>query len=154
MTQYPMWVLFIRNFLSTFVESTDYSVWHYILWKCFSQVLSWKCGSFLIWRIARNNTHFRIDTCDRSHSAYPYPISIRVWGIVSFIFQLGLSTTFIRINESQLHTFFVYRSIFFGAEELMLLESWKYPNSLRKHKKSWSIMSIAWLTQGIEKSSM
>ena len=59
------------------------------------------------WTI-RNNTHFRIDTCGRSHSAYPYPISIRVWGIVSFIFQLGLSTTFIRINESQLHTFFLY----------------------------------------------
>ena len=27
----------------------------------------------------------RIDTCGRSRSAYPYPISIRVWGIVSFI---------------------------------------------------------------------
>ena len=36
------------------------------------------------WTI-RNNTHFRIDTCGRSRSAYPYPISIRVWGIVSFI---------------------------------------------------------------------
>ena len=40
---------------------------------------------FLIRRMARNNTHFRIDTCGRSRSAYPYPISIRVWGIVSFI---------------------------------------------------------------------
>ena len=36
-------------------------------------------------RTIRNNTHFRIDTCGRLHSAYPYPISIRVWGIVSFI---------------------------------------------------------------------
>ena len=63
---------------------------------------------FLIIRAERNNTHFRIDTCGRSRSAYLYPISIRVWGIVSFIFQLGLSTTFIRINESQLHTFFLY----------------------------------------------
>ena len=63
------------------------------------------------WTI-RNNTHFRIDTCGRSRSAYPYPISIRVWGIVSFIFQLGLSTTFIRINESQLHTFFIYSNKF------------------------------------------
>ena len=69
------------------------------------------------WTI-RNNTHFRIDTCGRSHSAYPYPISIRVWGIVSFIFQLGLSTTFIRINESQLHTFFVNTSTSFGAEDI------------------------------------
>ncbi len=68
------------------------------------------------WTI-RNNAHFRIDTCGRSRSAYPYPISIRVWGIVSFIFQLGLSTTFIRINESQLHTFFVYTPISFGAED-------------------------------------
>ena len=41
---------------------------------------------FFAIRARRNNTHFRIDTCGRSHSAYPYPISIRVWGIVSFIF--------------------------------------------------------------------
>ena len=33
-------------------------------------------------RTIRNNTHFRIDTCGWSRSAYP--ISIRVWGIVSF----------------------------------------------------------------------
>ena len=63
---------------------------------------------FLIIRAERNNTHFRIDTCGRSRSAYPYPISIRVWGIVSSIYDQGLSTTFNKINESQLHTFFVY----------------------------------------------
>ena len=63
---------------------------------------------FLIIRTERNNTHFRIDTCGRSRSAYPYPISIRVWGIVSSIYDQGLSTTFNSINESQLHTFFVY----------------------------------------------
>ena len=28
----------------------------------FSQVLYWKCGSFLIGRMVRNNTHFRIDS--------------------------------------------------------------------------------------------
>ena len=65
---------------------------------------------FLIIRAERNNTHFRIDTCGRSRSAYPYPISIRVWGIVSSIYDQGLSTTFRKINESQLHTFFVYMS--------------------------------------------
>ena len=65
---------------------------------------------FLIIRAERNNTHFRIDTCDRSRSAYPYPISIRVWGIVSSIYDQGLSTTFNKMNESQLHTFFVYTS--------------------------------------------
>ena len=64
---------------------------------------------FLIIRAERNNTHFRIDTCGRSRSAYPYPISIRVWGIVSSIYDQGLSTTFRKINESQLHTFFIYR---------------------------------------------
>ena len=63
---------------------------------------------FLIIRAERNNTHFRIDTCGRSRSAYPYPISIRVWGIVSSIYDQGLSTTFNKINGSQLHTFFVY----------------------------------------------
>ena len=37
-----------------------------------------------------------------------YPISIRVWGIVSFCLGQGLTTTFNQINGSQLHTFFVY----------------------------------------------
>ena len=68
---------------------------------------------FLIIRAERNNTHFRIDTCGRSRSAYPYPISIRVWGIVSSIYDQGLSTTFNKINESQLHTFFVYTTFYF-----------------------------------------
>ena len=72
---------------------------------------------FLIIRTERNNTHFRIDTCGRSHSAYPYPISIRVWGIVSSIYDQGLSTTFNKINESQLHTFFVYTLNALGAVE-------------------------------------
>ena len=40
---------------------------------------------FLGRRMARNNTHFRIDTCGRAYSVPRYPISIRVWGIVSFI---------------------------------------------------------------------
>ena len=70
---------------------------------------------FLIIRAERNNTHFRIDTCGRSRSAYPYPISIRVWGIVSSIYDQGLSTTFRKINESQLHTFFVYKQSPYGA---------------------------------------
>ena len=68
---------------------------------------------FLIIRAERNNTHFRIDTCGWSCSAYPYPISIRVWGIVSSIYDQGLSTTFNKINESQLHTFFVYTTFYF-----------------------------------------
>ena len=79
------------------------------------------------WTI-RNNTHFRIDTCGRSHFAYPYPISIRVWGIVSFIFQLGLSTTFIRINEVSSILSFLYYQI--NLLELRIIDIMK---QLEKH---------------------
>ena len=51
----------------------------------FRKSLSENVEVFLIRRAIRNNTHFRIDPCGRSRSVYPYPISIRVWGIVSFI---------------------------------------------------------------------
>ena len=82
---------------------------------------------FLIIRAERNNTHFRIDTCGRSRSAYPYPISIRVWGIVSSIYDQGLSTTFNKIHESQLHTFFVYTLFSLGAGEwLNLVYQWDF----------------------------
>ena len=40
---------------------------------------------FMIRRMARNNTHFRIDLCGWVYSTSQYPISIRVWGIVSFV---------------------------------------------------------------------
>ena len=76
----PQWVLSVSKKLFLHLRSHSVStVWHYILWKCFSQVLSRKCGSFLYSRTIRNNTHFRIDTCGGLRSAYPYPISIRVW---------------------------------------------------------------------------
>ena len=63
-------VRFWKTFL-TFVESSGWAVWHYILWKCFSQVLCWKCGSFLDDKDDTDSTHFRIDTCGRAHSACP-----------------------------------------------------------------------------------
>ncbi len=48
-------------------------------------------------------------------------------------FRLGLTTTFSRMNESQLHTFFVCgQLVSFGAGDLMELETWKYLNSRRK----------------------
>ena len=81
---------------------------------------------FLIIRAERNNTHFRIDTCGRSRSAYPYPISIRVWGIVSSIYDQGLSTTFNKINESQLHTFFVYTTLSFRGWMKLFVNSIKF----------------------------
>ena len=80
------------------MESSGFTVWHYILWKCFSQVLYWKCGSFLEHEDMTDNTHSCIDICGKALSVLRYPISIRVWGIVAFIYVQGLSTTFSRIN--------------------------------------------------------
>ena len=40
---------------------------------------------FSVRRMIRNNTHFRIDNCGLGILCLQYPISIRVWGIVSFI---------------------------------------------------------------------
>ena len=55
----------------TFVESFGWAVWHYILWKCFSQVLYRKCGSFQGHEDDTDDTHFRIDTRGRAHSMCP-----------------------------------------------------------------------------------
>ena len=107
--QYPQCVLSVYKTFSYICR-----VWRFLpsdITYCesvFRKSFSENVEVFLIIRAERNNTHFRIDTCGRSRSAYPYPISIRVWGIVSSIYDQGLSTTFRKINESQLHTFFVY----------------------------------------------
>ena len=39
------------------------------------------------------------------------PYTLQVWGIVSFIVVIGLSTTFRLINGNHLHTFFLYTNI-------------------------------------------
>ena len=85
----PLWVLFFQKILSTFVVSTVNSVWHNILWKCFSQVLKWKCGSFLVERMTRNNTHFRVDTCGRTHSARPDIPYLFECGVLCRLFSTG-----------------------------------------------------------------
>ena len=51
----------------------------------FRKSLSENVEVFLIRRAIRNNTHFRIDNCGWGILCLRYPISIRVWGIVSFI---------------------------------------------------------------------
>ena len=68
--------LWVRRFLPSDITYCE---------SVFRKSLSENVEVFLIRRAIRNNTHFRIDTCGRSRSAYPYPMSIRVWGIVSFI---------------------------------------------------------------------
>ena len=52
------WVLFFRKLIFTFVSSVVCYTWHYILWKCFSRILKWKCGSFLVERMRRTTLTF------------------------------------------------------------------------------------------------
>ena len=60
-------------------------VWPYILWKCFSQVLNRKCGSFLYREDDTEQHSLRVDSWGWVQSVPWYPISTTVWGIVSFI---------------------------------------------------------------------
>ena len=69
-------------------------------------VLIWKCGSFLD-NGATNSTHF-LYMYERMVHSVPMSHAIRVWGIVSFIVVIGLSTTFRLINGNHLHTFCFY----------------------------------------------
>ena len=80
----------------------------------------------------RNNTHFLIDTCGGAHSARPIPHIYSSVGYCVVYFLQGLSTTFIWINGSQLHTFFVYKLnhllglrgvVFFMNEDLSVQET-------------------------------
>ena len=76
-----IWVLSKLKKLFTFVMSLNDS---YILWKCFSQVLVGKCGSFQSTKDWTDNTHSCLDYAMgilRTHVV----ISIRVWDFVSFV---------------------------------------------------------------------
>ena len=84
----PVSVVFSKkSFYICDVSSSSAS--HNILWKCFSQVLKWKCGSFLVERMTRNNTHFRIDTCGRAHSARPDIPYLSECGVLCRLFSTG-----------------------------------------------------------------
>ena len=64
--------------------------------KVFSHCPMWKMWQFSKTRTT-NGTHSCIDYAARDFYTLRYPISIRVWGIASFI-RLGLATTFYMIS--------------------------------------------------------
>ena len=49
----------------------------------------WKMWKFSQLKDARNNTHFRIDTCGRAHSACPDIPYLSECGVLCRLFQLG-----------------------------------------------------------------
>ena len=78
-------MLFIRKIIFTFVLSVVIAAGRTFCESVFRKSFNENVEVFFIGKTSRNNTRLRVDYCDRAHSAAQYPISIRVWGIVSSI---------------------------------------------------------------------
>jgi hypothetical protein len=71
-------------------------------------------GNVVVSRLRDGEQHSSLYRYVAYNSVYE-PHTIQVWGIASFIVVTGLSTASYLINESQLHTFFVYIHSHIGA---------------------------------------
>ena len=117
MSLYPIFISYVALLTMSVTVSKNFLIhlcacrflrqsWHIV--KVFFASPCLKCGRFLLWRMARNNTHFSIDPCSGISSANPV---LRIYpsvGYCAIYFQYSLSTTFEKIHENQLYTFFVY----------------------------------------------
>ena len=104
----PLWVLPVKEkFLFLLGQAVEpFGVTY--LWKCFSQVLSWECGSFLDDKGDTEQHSLSYRYLWQVTFCVPVPHIYPSVGYCVVYLSSGLSTTFKKINESQLHTFFVY----------------------------------------------
>ena len=97
-----------KNIFFTFVDVEDVQSLALHIVKVFFASPYWKMWKFSCRKDLKDDTHFRLDFVAGHFCALISHIYSSV-GYCVVYFQSGLSTTFAKINESQLHTFFLFK---------------------------------------------
>ena len=104
--QYPRWVLFVYEKVSKFAMPNGWkSAWRQTYRKCF------RSPSKKMWKFSvQEGERTALISCIvmRRCILFAPTHTIQVWGYCIVYSCTGHSTTFFDVNESQLHTFFIY----------------------------------------------